>query len=118
MLGPDGLEGTQAPGGLNVPDNANGNEGRAFNNGDGFQDLLLVDLGAGAIGLADDVGHARFKSQETSEMNGFGRVVLGEGLDLAAVASRTLLGVEPHGPMSGCRKFTVGLKKKCKITFQ
>ncbi len=111
VFSPDGLEGTQAPGGFYVPHNANSNKGRAFNDSDCFQNLLLVYLGARAIGLTDDVGHTRFEAQETSEMNGLGRVVLGEGLDLAAVASRTLLGVEPHGPMSGCRKFTVGLKQ-------
>ena len=110
VLGPDGLEGAEAPGGLDVADHADGHHGRRLDDGDRLDDLLLVDLGAGAVGLAHDVGHAGLVADEGREVARLRGVVLGEGLDLAAVALGALLGVEAHGPMAGSGKLAVRLQ--------
>jgi hypothetical protein len=45
-------------------------------------------------------------------VDGLRGVVLGESLHLASVASCALLGVEPHGPVTGSRKLTMRLKTR------
>ena len=40
-----------------------------LDDGDGLDDLLLVDGGAGLLGLADDVGHTGLETNEGSQMN-------------------------------------------------
>ena len=42
--GPDGLEGTKTTGGFDVADNADADHGRGLDDGDGLDDLLLIDL--------------------------------------------------------------------------
>lgn len=44
MLGKDGLEGTQATGGVDVTDNTDYNHGRSLHDGDGLNHFLLVHL--------------------------------------------------------------------------
>lgn len=112
VLGPDGLEGAEAPRGLDVTDHADAHHGRSLDDGHRLDDLLLVQFGAGTIGLAHDVGHAGLVSDEGREVARLGGVVLGEGLDLSAVALGALLGVESHGPMTGSGKLTVRLQDK------
>lgn len=40
-----------------------------LDDGDGLDDLLLVDGGAGLLGLADDVGHTGLETNESSQVN-------------------------------------------------
>ncbi len=110
--GPDGLEGAQAPRGVDVADDADAHHGRRLDDGHRLNDLLLVHLGAGTVGLPHDVGHAGLVADEGGQVAGLGRVVLGEGLDLAAVALAALLGVEPHRAMAGRRELAVRLEDK------
>ena len=56
------------------------------------------------------MGHAGLEAEEAGHVYGLGRIILGEGLDLATMALGTLLGVESHGAMAGRRKFAVRLK--------
>ena len=116
VLGPDGLEGAESTGGLDVADHTAANHGRALNDGNGLNNLLLVDLGTRTLSLADDVGHAGLVAEEAGQMNGLGSVVLGEGLDTSTVGAGTLLGVEAHGAMAGSGKLTVRLEEE-KQTF-
>ena len=67
---------------------------------------------SGPVSLTDHVGHASLVADEGSQVARLALVVLGEGLDAAAVAAGTLLGVEPHRAMAGCLEFTVRLRTK------
>merc|ERR1719438_629780 len=44
MFGPNSLEGSHTPGGLDVSNNTDADDGRRLDDGDGLHDLLLVDL--------------------------------------------------------------------------
>ena len=54
-----------------------------------------MELGAGLVHVADDVGHASLEAHEGGEVAGGGGVVAGELLALAAGALGALLGEEP-----------------------
>ena len=58
------------------------------------------------------MGHASLVTEEGSQVNGLLRVVTRESLDSTTLLSGTLLGVESHGPMTGCAEFPVRLKMK------
>ena len=68
--------------------------GRRLEDGDGFDHLLLVDLGAGLVHFAHDVRHARFEADERRQMDGLAGVILGERLYLASMTLCALLGKE------------------------
>lgn len=56
--------------------------------------------------------HASLVADESGQMDGLGGVILGERLDLSAMAGGTLLGVERHGAMPRRRELTVRLKRE------
>jgi hypothetical protein len=56
------------------------------------------------------VRHARFVGDEGGEVHRLAGVVLGEGLHLAAMSARTLLGVEAHRAMPGRAELAMRLK--------
>jgi hypothetical protein len=58
VLGPDGVQGAQATGGLDVSDDTDDDHGGSLNDGDGLAGLLLVQLGAGLLDLTQNVGGA------------------------------------------------------------
>ena len=58
VLGPNSLEGPESPGGVDIPDNTDGNKGRGLDDGHSLHDLLLVHLGPGSVHLSHDVSHA------------------------------------------------------------
>jgi len=88
----------------------------SLDDGDGLKNLLLIDLGTWTVSLTNDVGHTSLVAQEASQVDGLGGVVLGESLHLTTVTRSALLGVEPHGPVTGCRKLTMRLKSNSKST--
>jgi hypothetical protein len=113
VLGPDGFECAEAARRLNVADEADADERGRLEDGDGLDDLLFVDLGAGPVDLADDVGHAGLVGEEGGEVDRLGGVgVLGEGLDFAAVATRPFLGQEALGAVARRFKLAMRLKKR------
>jgi hypothetical protein len=97
---------------LDVTNKTDADHWWGLDDGHGLQDFLLVDLGTGPVSLANDVGHASLKAQEAGQVDGLRGVVLGESLHLASVTSCALLGVEPHGPVTGSRKLTMRLKTR------
>lgn len=98
VLSVDGREGTEATGGLNVTDEADDLEGRALNDGDGLNDVLLEDLlTLTTFVVTSDVGHASLVSHEGGEVDGLLGVVLGEGSHTTAVVSCSALGEEGKG---------------------
>ncbi len=62
VLGPDGLEGPEAAGRLDVADDADADHGRGLQDGDGLHHLLLVHLGAGPVHLAHNVSHTSLQN--------------------------------------------------------
>jgi len=79
VLGPDGGEGTEATGGLNVSNESNDLHGGALNDGDGMDDILLDGLlSFASLLVLDDVGHAGLVANEGGKVNGLGGVISGE----------------------------------------
>lgn len=108
VLSPDGGDGSQATGGLDVSDHADDHHGGSLDDGDSLADLLLVGLGARLCDLTGDVGHASLVASEGGEVTGLGRIVLGEGLHLTAGALAALAGKEPEGTVTGSFELTMG----------
>jgi hypothetical protein len=90
MLSPDGGQGPQTAGSLDVADKAHDDHRWGINNGNSLNDLLLVRLGTGAVEVADDGGHTSLVAESGSQVDGLLGVILGEGLDTAAVAGTPL----------------------------
>jgi len=107
MLRPHGGEGTQAAGGLNVADDADHNHGRALEDGNSLDDLLLVDLGTRLVHITGDVGHAGLVRHEGGEVAGLRVIITGEALDLAGVVVGALARQEPEGTVPGRFEFTM-----------
>ena len=94
VLGPHGGEGAHARRGLGVANEANNDHLRALNDGDSLDGLLLVELGARALNITEDVGAAGLVAHEGGEVAALGGVILRERPDLAAVLLGALLGEE------------------------
>ena len=109
MLGPNCFQGTKTTRSLNVPNHADGNQWRSFEDGDGLDDFTSSALGSGTFDFTDNVGHTGFEAEEGRKMDGLLGVILGEGLNLTAVAARALLRVESHRAMTRRRKLTMRL---------
>mmetsp|Transcript_26813 Transcript_26813/g.58434 ORF Transcript_26813/g.58434 Transcript_26813/m.58434 type:complete len:397 (+) Transcript_26813:764-1954(+) len=101
MLSPHGLQGAQTEGGTDVADQTNHNHGGGLHQGHSLAGLLLVELGAGTVHIAHDVGHASLEGHEGGQMAGLGGVILGEGLHLAARVHGALLGQEAQRAVTG-----------------
>lgn len=78
VVGPNGGEGSESTGGLNVADETDDLKRRGLNDGDGFNLLLLVELGLGSVDISEDVGHAGLESSEGGEVGSLALVVSGE----------------------------------------
>jgi len=91
---PDGLDGAWSVWGVDVTGDTDDLEWWGLDDGDGLNDLLLVDGGAGLLGLADDVGHTGLETNESSQVNWLFSIILGEGFWGTAWADTSLLGQE------------------------
>merc|ERR1711971_613462 len=107
VLSPDSLECPHAARSLNVSNNADGDHGRGLDDGHGFDNLLLVVLGAGTVHLANNVGHAGLESHEASQVDCLASIILGEGLGLTTVALGPLLWEDSLGPVTGSFELSV-----------
>lgn len=56
------------------------------------------------------MGHTSFVADKSCQMHWFVRVIFGERLHLSTMTAGSLLGVEPHRPMTGSRELPVRLK--------
>ena len=63
------LDGSWSIGGLDVTGKTDDLEWWGLDDGDGFDDLLLVDGGAWLLGLSDDVSHTGLEAHEGSKVN-------------------------------------------------
>lgn len=108
VVGPDGLDGSWSFGSLDVTGKTDDLEWRALDDGDGFDDLLLVDGGAWLLGLSDDVSHTGLEAHKGSKVNWLGSIILGEGLDLTSWPGASLFRQELKGAVSWCGELTMG----------
>mmetsp|Transcript_39682 Transcript_39682/g.118085 ORF Transcript_39682/g.118085 Transcript_39682/m.118085 type:complete len:245 (+) Transcript_39682:578-1312(+) len=97
VLCPDGVERAQATRCLDVADDTDDDHGRRLNDRHRLHGLLLVQLGAGLLHLAQNVGRASLVADESRQMRRLGGVILGERLHLTASTAAALLGQEAQG---------------------
>ena len=101
VVGPDGSEGAEAASGLTVTGDTDDDDGGSFEDGDTFDDFLLVDAGTGTVDITDDVGHTSLEDGEGGEV-GLGRlVVLGVATNATADLARALTGEETQMAVTG-----------------
>jgi len=107
VLGPNGTDGTETLGSLNVSNNTDDDEGRSLDDGDALNDFLLVHLGSDLLQVTDYVGHTSLVPEESSQVGLLGGVILGESPHSSSVVRSPLSGEETQGAMSGGFKFSV-----------
>ena len=79
VLSEHGGEGTETAGGLNVSDDSNDLHGRALNDRDGVDNILLDGLlSLTTLLIFDDMGHTGLIAHEGGKVNGLGGVIAGE----------------------------------------
>jgi len=105
---PDGLDGAGSVGGVDVTGNTDDLQWWGLNNGDGLDNLLLVNGGAGLLGLTDNMGHTGLETNESSQMNWLFSIILGEGFWRTAWADASLLGQELKRTVSWGGELAVG----------
>lgn len=122
MLGPDGGEGPESAGGLDVTDDTNNNHlrtvseshcsededtyRRSLDDSSGLDDFLLVHLGSWSVKVANDCGHSSLVAHGSSQMRLQLGVVLGEALHTSSVAGSTLSRQECQRTMTRCFELT------------
>lgn len=107
MLRPDGGERAQTVRRLNVADDSYGDDRGRFNDRNGLDNFLLVQLGPRLINIAHDMAHARLVAHERGKMARLAGIVLREALDLTAVACGALFREEGQRPTAGRFKLPV-----------
>jgi len=107
VLGPDGLEGSEASWGLDVSDNTDADHWWGIDDGDWLDDLLLVELMALSSDFSHNVGHTGLVTDESGQVDGLALVVLGVGLESAQVSSASLSWEESLATVSWCLKFSM-----------
>lgn len=107
VAGPDGRQGPQASGGVNIPDQSDNADGWGLDDGHGLHDLLLVELGSWSVHLSHDVGHPCLETSERCEVAWLLVVVLGERADAAPVVSGSAPGHKSEISLSWATVFSV-----------
>ena len=107
VVSPDGAEALVADGGLAVGGDTDDSHGGSLKDGDGLDDLLLVDLGAGTVDVADNVGHTSLEDHEGSEVGLLLGVILGEGAAATADLAGALAGEETQMTVTGVLELAV-----------
>jgi hypothetical protein len=107
MLGPNGGEGSQASGSLDVSNKTNNDHRWGIDDSDSLNNLLLVGLGARSVEVTNDGGHTSLVTHSGGQVDGLLGVILGEGLDLSTVTSSALPGQVSQGAVAGSLKLSV-----------
>lgn len=108
VVGPDGLDRSWSIGGLDVTGKTDDLEWWGLDDGNGFDDLLLVDGRAWLFGFTDNVSHTSLEAHKGSKVDWLGSIVLGEGLDLTSWPGASLFRQELKGAVSWCGELTMG----------
>ena len=122
VVSPDGAEGAETTGSLTVAGDTDDDDRGSFEDGDGFDDFLLVDAGTGAVNITDDVGHTSLEDGEGGEVRLGGLIVLGVATNATADLTGALAGEETQVTVTGMfelrvRHLLIQLKKKIFLNF-
>jgi len=107
VLGPDGGKGSETSGSFDITNNTTDNNGRSFEDGTGFDDFLLVELGADLVDISEDVGHTSLEDGEGGKVDGLGSIILGVAPYSTSMMSGTLSGEETQTTVSRSFKLSV-----------
>lgn len=107
MSSHDGGQGSVTSGGVDVSDETNDLHGGGLDDGDGLNDLLLVDLRVGSVSSSLDVSHTGLEPHEGGQVTGLGGIILGKGLDLSVVMLGSLLREKSQVSVSGAFEFSM-----------
>jgi hypothetical protein len=113
MLGPDGGERSETAGSLDVSHKTNNDHRRSINNGNGLNKFLLVRLGTGTVGVADDSGHTGLVAHGGRQVDGLLGVILGERLYLTPMAGSSLTGQVCQRTVTGSLELSVRHLEDC-----
>jgi len=107
MFSPDGGESTETTGGFNVSNNTNDDHWGSFDDGDSFDNFLLVHLGSRSVEISDNVGHTSLVTEESGKVDRLGSVILGEGFTFTSVSGASFFRQETKGTTTGVLVLTV-----------
>lgn len=101
VLGPHGGEGSETSGGFDVTNESNDLHGRALNDGDWVDDVLLDGLlSFSLLVMSGDVSHTSLVSDEGGEMYGLAGIISGERSYSSSVVSSPPSGEESERAVS------------------
>jgi len=107
MLSPNGLQRSQTSGSFDVTNQTNTDHRRSFEDGNWFDNFLLVQLGTVSVDFSRDVGHTGFVADETGQVTFVGGFVFGVGFDSTEMSSSSFSGEESLGTVSGGFEFSM-----------
>jgi len=81
MVGPDSGELSSSSRSRDVSNSSNNDHGRSLEDGNSFDDFLLVDLGTRLVDLSDDVCASSLESNKSGQMGLLAGIILREGSD-------------------------------------
>ena len=109
VLSEDSGELSESAGGLDVSYESHNLEGRALNDGDRLNNVLLDELFTlSVLVVTRNMGHTGLVAYKGGEVDGTLGVVPGEGSDAASVMSGSAAGEESQRAVSGCFEFSMG----------
>jgi len=106
-LGPDGLEGAEAAGGFDVSNNTDTNHWWGLQDGNWFNNFLLVQFGTVPLDFPDNVGHTSFITDESGQVAIFVFAVFGMGLDPSEMTAGAFPWEKSLGTVPGGLEFSV-----------
>lgn len=85
VLSPDGGQSSETSGGFNVSDDTSDDDSGGFEDSDGFDDFLLVELRSWLLDFSENVCHTSLEDGESSQVDWLGFIVFREGTDSSSV---------------------------------
>lgn len=106
-LSPDGGQSSETSGGINVTDDTDDGHGGTFDDGNGFNNFLLVVSGTRSVDFSQDMGHTSLETSESGQVGLLGGIILRERSASTSVMSCSSSGSETEGAVSGGFEFSV-----------
>lgn len=107
VLGPNGGQSSETSGSFDVTNDTADNNWWGFEDGTGFNDFLLVQLGSWFVDISQDVGHTSLESGEGGKVDWLGSVVLGIAPHSSSMMSSSFSGEETQTSVSGSFELSV-----------
>lgn len=107
VLSPNGGQSSETSGSFDVTNDTANNDRGSFEDGSGFNDFLLVQLGSWFVDISQDVGHTSLESGEGSKVDWLGGIILGVAADSSSMMFSSLSGKETQRTVSGSLKLSV-----------